>query len=98
MDYYVYYRVQCEQVPALLPKVRQMQAALSQCCKVTAALKRRAGQQGDSQTWMEIYLAVPDNFDALLDQSLLTAAIPAWMAGERHLERFMDLSEDTLCA
>jgi hypothetical protein len=98
MDYYVYYRVHCEQVQSLLPKIRQMQAALSQCGKVTAALKRRPGQQDDCQTWMEVYLTVPDNFDVLLEQALLTAGIPALMAGERHLERFMDLSEDTLCA
>ena len=73
-----------------------MQAALSPCCQV--ALKRRPGQQDDWQTWMEVYLAVPDDFDAQLDQALLAAAIPALMTGERHLERFMDLSEDTLCA
>lgn len=96
MDYYVYYRVHCEQAPTLLPKVRQMQTALSQCCRV--ALKRRPGQQDDRQTWMEVYLGVPDDFDALLDQALLTAEIPTWMAGERHIERFIDFSEDTLCA
>lgn len=73
-----------------------MQAALSQCCQV--ALKRRPGQGDDCQTWMEVYLGAPDNFDVLLDQALLTAEIPALMTSERHLERFMDLSEDTLCA
>ena len=98
MDYYVYYRVQCEQAPALLPRIQQMQAALSQRSKVTSALKRRPGRQDGCQTWMEVYFAVPDNFDAMLDQALQAAALPALMISERHLERFMDLSEDTLCA
>ena len=96
MDYYVYYRVRCEQVPSLLPKVRQMQAALSRCCRV--ALKRRPEQTDHCQTWMEVYLAAPDDFEAQLAQELLAAAIPALISGERHIERFMDFSEDTLCA
>ncbi len=96
MDYYVYYRVHCEQVPSLLPKVRQMQAVLSKCCRV--ALKRRPGQADDCQTWMEVYLAAPEDFELQLAQALLATAIPALISGERHIERFMDFSEDTLCA
>lgn len=96
MDYYVYYRVHCDQAPHLLPRVRQMQASLSRYCRV--ALKRRPEQQDDRQTWMEVYLGAPDDFEALLSRALLAAAIPALIGGERHIERFMDFSEDTLCA
>lgn len=98
MDYYIYYRVRDAQAQSLRDKVLPMQATLQQQYQIGTALKRRPDSQDGRQTWMEVYLAVPDDFDAELADALAAAGIPPLIDGERHIERFIALSETSLCA
>lgn len=88
MDYYVYYQVRDMDVQSLRDKVLQMQGALQQHYRITTALKRRPDSHDGRQTWMEVYLAVPDGFDAALFAASDAAQITPYIDGERHLERF----------
>jgi hypothetical protein len=54
------------------------------------ALKRRPEAKDGRHTWMEVYLAVPDGFDAVLERSVEQAQLARLIDGERHAERFMD--------
>ena len=89
MDYYIYYQVGDAQAQHLRDKVLSMQVALQQQYQIGTALKRRPHQQDGHQTWMEVYLAVPDGFDAALAAALAAAEIAPLIDGERHIERFI---------
>lgn len=89
MDYYIYYRVRDAQAQSLRDKVLPMQAALQRQYRIGTALKRRPDNQDGGQTWMEVYLAVPDGFDAALAEALAAAKIAPQIDGERHIERFI---------
>lgn len=90
MDYYIYYRVSAAQAPSLRDRVLQMQAALQQQYRIGAALKRRPECKEDGlQTWMEVYLGVPEDFDAGLAAAVAAARIAPQIDGERHIERFI---------
>lgn len=88
MDYYIYYRVRAAQAQTLRDKVVPMQAALQRQHRVGTALKRRPDNRDGIQTWMEVYLAVPDGFDAALADAMAAAEITQMIDGERHIERF----------
>ncbi|NMM27815.1 MAG: DUF4936 family protein [Glaciimonas sp.] len=89
MDYYIYYQVGDAQAQPLRDKVLPLQAALQQQYQIGTALKRHPDRQDGRQTWMEIYLAVPDGFDAALAAALAAAEIAPLIDGERHIERFI---------
>lgn len=95
MDLYIYYRVKCEHEHTLGDRVRAMQMALTQRCGVTAALKRRPEPRDGRHTWMETYLNIPDNFDAILAQAIAQSEVASLIDGERHTEYFLDA---TSCA
>ncbi len=88
-DIYVYYRVRAELAVLMLPHVQAMQAELKSRFGIAAALKRRPEEIDGMQTWMEVYLSVPDDFLNALEQAAIDAHLP--ITGERHIELFMDL-------
>ncbi|OGB26619.1 MAG: hypothetical protein A3I66_03485 [Burkholderiales bacterium RIFCSPLOWO2_02_FULL_57_36] len=95
MDIYIYYTVRTDLADSLSSRVLEMQAALAAKCSVAGALKCRRGEKDGRHTWMEIYLAVPEGFDAILEDAVAHAKLATLIDGERHTEYFMDAS---LCA
>lgn len=90
MELYVYYRVSREHGQPLKERVLTMQAQLREVYGVQTALKRRPEEEAGMFTWMEIYLAVPEDFEAGLQQAVHEADLPALIHGPRHVERFLD--------
>jgi len=95
MDLYVYYRADCVHAQAVAERARAMQSVLSQRYGVAAALKRRPEAKDGRHTWMETYLNIPGNFDAILAQAVLESELDSLIDGERHTEYFLDA---TTCA
>ncbi len=91
MDLYVYYRVKPQAAEALQKKVRAMQAQLAAQHAVAVALKRRPEEKNGEQTWMETYLAAPQDFSATLDAAAAAAGLAELTSGPRHSEIFVDL-------
>jgi hypothetical protein len=92
MDLYVYYRVRVGDATQLQTQVATMQSKLSKELGVAAALKRRPEAKDGRQTWMEVYLAVPDGFDAALALAVEHSKLADLIDGDRHAERFMDIA------
>jgi hypothetical protein len=96
MDLYVYYRVPAVNADVLHPRVVAMQAGLAQRFSLATALKRRPGAPNDTQTWMEIYMALPaasvEDFMAELELAAVPADLSGLIEGSRHTERFVDIS------
>jgi len=90
MEMYVYYRVASGHAQQLKSRVLQMQARLSEQYPIRAALKRRPVEESGMHTWMEVYLAVPEDFEARLQQAVQDADLPALIHGPRHIEYFLD--------
>jgi hypothetical protein len=102
MDLYIYYRVPGTQAQQLQTRVNAMQADLRRKHNIAAALKRRPPQTTNSpatatataaealDTWMEVYLAVPDDFENELQRAFDLAAYAALIDGTRHIEYFLD--------
>ena len=90
-DLYVYYQVRDEDAAALAPRVRAMQARLRAGRGVAGQLKRRPQSHDGLQTWMEVYPATRDGFDAALAKAVHDGALSALIAGKRHAELFTDL-------
>lgn len=91
MDLYIYYRVRLEDAGALQARVSAMQQRLAAECGVAGCLKRRPEEKDGRQTWMEVYLAVPDGFETSLDAAVLQSALADLIDGPRHTEHFMDI-------
>jgi hypothetical protein len=92
MDCYIYYRVPCNRANELQEKVLNMQTKIAKKFNLITELKRRPENKGECHTWMEVYRNVPENFDTILQQAVTQAGIKTLINGERHLERFLDLS------
>ncbi|HYD80158.1 MAG TPA: DUF4936 family protein [Paucimonas sp.] len=90
MDLYIYYRARCEDAKLLHARAGALQAALARDCGVAAALKRRPEAKDGRHTWMEIYLDVPETFEARLTAALADSGLTELIDGERHVEYFMD--------
>ncbi|MBA5638706.1 DUF4936 family protein [Duganella sp. LX20W] len=90
-DLYIYYQVREADAPALLPRVSAMQAALAREHGVAGQIKRRPEAAQGLQTWMEVYPATGEGFGAALAAAVEQAALPALIAGARHVEVFMDM-------
>jgi hypothetical protein len=91
-DLYIYYRVQDDTAGELQEQVRTMQARLGQQHGVAGQLKRRPGSTDGLQTWMEVYPATPDGFDAALELAVQQARLPIMIVGARHTELFTDVA------
>lgn len=90
-DLYIYYQVRDADAPALSARVRAMQADLHAGQGVAGQLKRRPEAKDGLQTWMEIYPATTDGFDAALVAAVRDASLAELIAGNRHTEIFTDL-------
>jgi len=91
MDLYIYYRVRCEDAQVLQARVAAMQSVLSKEHGIAVALKRRSEKKDGRQTWMEVYPAVPQGFEASLAHAVAQAKLDALIDGERHTEYFLDV-------
>jgi hypothetical protein len=91
-DYYVYYRVRAENAEQLLQSVCEMQKHILQYHGIIGSLKRRPQLRDGMHTWMEVYSAAPNDFDALLIAESQRAGLEKWIDGERHVEHFWDLN------
>ena len=92
MDWYIYYRVRSEHADALYARVAAMQQALNEECGIVTGLKRRPQEKDGRQTWMEIYQAVPEHFEAILERALVQAGLAPFIDGQRNTEYFVDIS------
>ena len=90
MDMYVYYQVREEDAQALQLKVSGMHAGLTGTHGVACSLKRRPQATAGRRTWMEVYLAVPDDFSAVLEDAARRAGILRLIDNERRIEYFVD--------
>jgi hypothetical protein len=100
VDLYIYYRVPRARAQQLQAQVNAMQAKLRVEHGVAVALKKRPQADkadktgGDAaeplDTWMEVYLAVPDDFENTLQQAFDAAAYAGLIDGTRHIEYFLD--------
>lgn len=94
-DWYVYYRVRIEHAGLLQSRVVAMQSRLQLALGIQCSLKKRHQTRDEHHTWMEVYLAVPDNFEPILAQEVLSAKLEELIDGDRHTEHFLDV---TSCA
>ena len=94
-DCYVYYKGRAEHGAHLRERVASMQQRLHEQLGIACSLKRRPQSKDGFDTWMEVYLAVPEGFEQSLARELLKAKLDELIDGERHLEHFLDL---TSCA
>lgn len=85
-DLYIYYRVRDDHAARMAPRVRAMQAALG-----AGKLKRRPQSSDGVQTWMEIYPAAGEGFEARLQAAVREAALEEFTQGQRHVEIFTDV-------
>lgn len=92
MDIYVYYRVRDAHAVQLQPLVSALQADLARRFAVQTGLKHRPQNENGMQTWMEIYLDVPDHFDTALERAAVNADLLPLIDGARHIEHFLDFS------
>ena len=92
MDVYVYYRVRDALSAELQTRANALQAGLRRACGVHAQLKRRPESSNGFQTWMEVYLDIPDDFDAALERAVAGANLLPLIDGSRHVEYFLDCS------
>ncbi len=92
MDVYVYYRVRDALSAELQTRASALQAGLRRACGVHSRLKRRPGSTDGLQTWMEIYLDIPEDFDAVLERAVAEANLLPLIDGSRHVEYFLDCS------
>lgn len=91
MDIYVYYRVPLANVTMLQPRLQAMQQSLAAQHEIACSLKRRPEPIEGCQTWMEIYQQVPEHFAAVLEEAVASLELMTLIAGERHVETFVDL-------
>ena len=87
MNVYVYYDVPLAACADTAAKIRGMQATLTDHAH-RIALLRRPEQKPASQTWMEIYEGVSDDFEARLVRAVADHAVDP---GPRHVERFVPI-------
>lgn len=87
-DIYIYYRIHDGTQAAARAAVGRLFAALRQTVGVTGALSQRAD---DPLTWMESYPQVHDwpAFESAHENTLTPSGLPAYVDGERHVERFV---------
>jgi hypothetical protein len=91
MDLYIYYRVRNENAVALQVRASAMQQRLAAEHGIAGGLKRRPEEKDGRQTWMEVYQAVPEGFEAALDAAVAHGGLAELIDGPRHTEYFMDI-------
>ncbi len=92
MDFYIYYQVPYIHVSALRERVMAMQENLVARFAIEVDLKHRPIVSDHAQTWMEIYLAAPDGFNAVLENAAIEYQLGPLIEGSRHTEQFVDFA------
>lgn len=92
MDLYIYYRVRSEHAEMLQSKAWAMQRSLAKEYGIVTGLKRRPQEKDGQQTWMEVYQAVPEHFEAILERAVTQAGLAQFIDGQRKTEYFLDVS------
>jgi len=69
-----------------------MQQSLAKEYGIVTGLKRRSQEKDGRQTWMEIYQAVPEHFEAILERAIAQAGLAHFIDGQRKTEYFLDVS------
>lgn len=95
MDLYIYYRVKEADALHLQQQAAAMQDTLAVQIGVAAALKRRPAPEQGLYTFMEVYPAVPADFEGALERAVAQAGLSGLIQGARHIEIFQDA---TSCA
>ena len=90
MDLYVYYRAQRNEASSIQTAVGMLQQRLRQHSGVRCGLKQRPRVKDERDTWMEIYLAVPDDFEAALAAAVAVSPLQQLIDGDRHVEYFLE--------
>ncbi len=90
MDLYVYYRALPADAPRIETEVSILQQQLRQSSGVRCGLKQRPPVCQERDTWMEIYLAVPVGFEAVLGAAFAASPLPRCIDGDRHIEYFLE--------
>jgi hypothetical protein len=90
-DWYVYYKVRTEHGALLQERVAAMQQRLHGQFGIACSLKRRPHIKDDRDTWMEVYLAAPQDFEQALARELHLAHVQELIDGERRVEHFLDV-------
>ncbi|MGZ8289298.1 MAG: DUF4936 family protein [Telluria sp.] len=91
-DLYVYYKVRDENADALEMYLRIMQAEVGASTGVYGEIRQRPESNGGLRTWMEIYPACGEGFQAALDAAVQEAGVLPLIEGERHAEVFVELT------
>jgi hypothetical protein len=91
-DLYIYYQVREADTASLHGAVTAMQAGLASACGAPPQQKRRPQAKDGLQTWMEVYPAVPDGFEAALAAAVQQSGLLPLTAGPRHTEVFTDFN------
>lgn len=92
MDLYIYYKVPGADSAALQACVAVMQQRLARDYGIVTGLKRRPEEKDGRHTWMEIYEAVPEGFEAVLEREVTQSGLASLIDGPRHIEYFLDVS------
>jgi len=90
-DWYIYYKVRTEHGAQLQERVGAMQRRLRAQSGVTCSLKRRPSAKDGRDTWMEVYLAPPQDFEHTLARELQSEHVQELIDGERRVEHFLDV-------
>ena len=89
IHYYVYYRVEASEVPALAASLDAMQLILAEETGVNGRVLKRTD---DPLTWMEVYenVADPSGFEFTLQELVETFTLERYLAPNAHrvVERF----------
>ena len=91
MDLYIYYRAHSEHAQAVQTQVAAMQSVMSEKYGIAGALKRRPDEKDGQHTWMEVYLAVPQDFEVSLTHAVAQTRLGSLIDGKRHTEYFLDI-------
>lgn len=91
MDCYIYYRCAGRHQQQVAEQAGKLQQ-LWQRADVLSELKRRPEAENGMHTWMEVYRAVPEDFEVQMDVFIQQTTLAALIDGKRHIEYFMDIS------
>jgi hypothetical protein len=87
-ELYIYYKVPSEQRSSAAPAIALLQSRC-RALGVTARLMRRRDVTSDgTETWMEVYGDMPDDFDVTLAELVQQTGV-AQVIGERRAEWFI---------
>jgi hypothetical protein len=89
--WYVYYKMPVAELPALLPRVRALQASLG--LAAAPGLQTRVDTPDGIATVMEIYPDIADaaGFARTLERAVAASDLPAALRAGRRTERFRSL-------